>query len=122
MAYFLTTISHSTTGVKTITCGFQPLGARITVSAQSGGQTFAHKSVGVTDGVNQICDHFYQDATRGKTDRFTDRLVSQWDWDAGTSAFVEKTRANFDSTTATQFKYNVITANLNYQYLVEVWG
>lgn len=120
MAYYLTTISHSTTGVKTRTPGFQPIGARITVAAKSGGETYAHKSIGITDGTNQICDSFFQDATRGKSDRYTDRLISQWEWNG--AAFVEKVRVDFDSFTATEFKYNVVTADVNYQLLVEVWG
>lgn len=122
MAYLAGTASHNTTGVKTLAVGFQPIRAKITVSAKSGGQTYAHQSVGVTDGVNQFCDAWYQDATRGNTDRFTDRLVNQWEWDSGGAAWVIKTRANFDSFTATQFKYNVITADINYQYFIEVWG
>lgn len=122
MSYFLTTASHSTTGVKTITCGFQPIGARITVSAKSGGQTYAHQSVGTTDGTNTVTDSWYQDATRGKTDRYTDRIVSQWEWDSGGSVWSEKTKATFDSFTATEFKYNVNTADVNYQYFIEVWS
>lgn len=122
MNYYFTTVSHSTTGVKIRTPGFQPVRAKITVAAKSGGQTYAHKSVGTTDGTNSVCDAFYQDATRGKTDRYTDRLVSQWEWDTGTSAWVEKTKATFDSFTATEFKYNVVTADVNYQYFIEVWG
>jgi len=122
MAYFLTTASYGVTGVKTVTCGFQPLAARITVGSKTGGQTYAHKSVGVTDGTNQVCDWWYQDATRGNTNRNSDRMVNQVEWDSGTSAWVTKTRSNFDSFTATEFKHNVVTADSNYQYLIEVWG
>lgn len=122
MNYYFATISHGTTGVKTRAVGFQPLGARITVAAKSGGQTYAHQSVGVTDGTNTVCDSWYQDATRGKSERYTDRMASQWEWDSGTSTWVEKTRAGFDSFTATEFKYEVITADVNYQYFIEVWG
>lgn len=120
MAYFAATVSYNVPGVKTLTVGFQPMGARITVGARNGSNTYAHKSVGITDGTNQFCDTFYQDATRGKTERFNDRLVSHIEWNG--SAWVEKVRVNFDSFTPTQFKYNVVTPDVNYQFLIEVWG
>lgn len=121
MAYFQETVSHNSTGVKTRTIGFQPVSARITLGQKtSTAQTMAHKSVGVTDGTNQVCDTFFADGTRAKTERFSDRLVSHIEHD-GTN-YVEKVRANFDSFTPTELKYNVITADVGYQFLIEVWG
>lgn len=121
MSYFITTISHNTTGVKTITVGFQPLAAHITVGQKtSTAQTMAHLSKGITDGTNQICDTFFADGTRAKTERFSDRLVSHIEHN-GTN-YVEKVRADFDSFTATELKYNVVTPDVNYQFLIEVWG
>lgn len=123
LLYFLTTISHNTTGVKTITCGFPPVRAKITVISNGSADPIAHKSEGVTDGTNQICDTFAVKAASGYSysDRFNDRLVSFHEFDgSGNPTLV--TRANYDSKNATQFKYNVITANVNCQYRVEIEG
>lgn len=120
MAYSLTTGSHGSTGVKTVTVGFQPYRAKITVSAVVGGDTNAQESVGTTDGTLEICNAWYQDATRGKQNRFTNRMVNVYDWNG--AAFVDKVVATFDSFTATEFKYNVTTADSNYQFMIEVWG
>lgn len=120
MAYFLGSTSHNTTGVKTITVGFQPIGVRITTGPNGGSESAAHQSVGVTDGTNSVCDSLFQDATRGKSDRFSDRLVSVWEWNG--AAFTEVCKATFDSFTATQLKYNVTTANVNYQFKIEAWS
>lgn len=120
MSYFLTTVSHGSTGIKTINCGFQPTGARITVGASGNNDTNAQMSVGITDGTNQICDAWYQDASRGKQDRVSNKLVNVWDWNG--SAFYNPSQATFDSFTSTQFKYNVTTADSNYQYLIECWN
>lgn len=123
MNYKQGTISHATTGVKTITCGWQPLAAEIIVGGKPGTtQTVSHLSFGTTDGTNQVVDTFYSDASRDKQERYSDRIVSIYEWDAGTSAYVEKARANFDSFTATEFKYNVITADANYQFRYRIWG
>lgn len=118
------TISHSTTGVKTITCGFQPLGAEILVGSDPGStQTGFRQSFGVTDGTNSATDSSFIDTSgHSKQDRYSDRLVSLWKWDTGTSAYVELTKATFDSFTATEFKYNVITADVNHQYRYRIWG
>lgn len=123
MSYFLSTISHSSTGVKTITCGFQPTRAKITVSCNGSGDDIARQSVGVTDMTNQICDTFAVDAGSNFSygDRFSDRMVGFYDFD-GSGNPVVLTRANHDSATATQYKYNVITANVNCQYKVELWS
>lgn len=119
MNYLLGTISHSTTGIKTITCGFQPLGARITAGPINGGSTVTRQSLGVTDGTTQVCDAFYQSDLRGKQNRLTE-MVHVYDWNG--TAFIDKVVATFSSFTATEFKYNVTTADVNYQFQIEVWG
>lgn len=122
MSYFLGTASHSTTGVKTITCGFQPTRAKITVVNNGAADPVAHKSVGDWDGTNQITDTWAVDASTADSysDRFNDRMVGFYEFSAGTPTLV--TRANHDSTTATAYKYNVITANVNCQYKIELWN
>lgn len=123
MAYFLTTISHSTTGTKSITVGFAAKGLHIRVGQKASGQNFSHMSHGSTDGVNQVCDTFYQDTTAGSTQRLSDRLVSVLENSAGT--ITEVCKAHIDNATApwtaTQIKYIVDTANVNYQFLIEAW-
>src|SRR5882724_11972352 len=109
MGYFMGTVSHGTTGVKTITVGFQPTRARITVT-KGPNSTLAHQSVGKWDGTNQITDTISTDGTSAYNDRFTDRMVSLYNFSAGSPNLL--TRANHDSVTATEYKYNVITANV----------
>jgi hypothetical protein len=123
MQFYTTAVSHGTTGVKTRTVGFQPKGARILIGTVSGGETdLIHESDGVTDGINQICDSFLHDNTGlSFQDRFTDRLASHYEFD-GSGNPDEVVKVIFDSFTSTEFKYNVITANGNYQLRVEVWG
>lgn len=123
MNNYLTTVSHNSTGVKTITCGFQPKGARITVSRNGVGDTLSHLSQGVTDGTNQVCSTNAADPANGYgySDRFGDRMVGFYGFDVS-GAPLELTRANFSAFTATEFKYDVITKNVNCQYLVEIWG
>lgn len=125
MNYKQGTITHSTTGVKTITCGFQPLAAEIICGGDPAGTqtSINHLSIGTTDGTNQVCDSWALDtANHAKQDRYSDRLVSVWKWDVGTSAFVEEVKATFDSFTATEFKYNVTTGNANRQFRYRIWG
>lgn len=119
MSYFMGTTSYGTTGVKTITCGFQPVGAKITIGAVTGGDTNAQMSVGVTDGTNSVCDSWYQDATRGKQTRTTE-LAHVYDWNG--TVFTDDVVISFDSFTATQFKFNITTVDVNRQLFIEVWG
>lgn len=124
MGYFLTTISHNTTGTKSITVPAQPLGLRITTSKKTSvTQNFAHMSMGVSDGTNQVCDAFFQDTTVGSTQRSSTKIVSVLENSAGT--VTEVCAAHVDNATAawtaTAVKYIVDTANVNYQFLVEVW-
>lgn len=121
MSYYATTISHGSTGTKTITCGFLPLQAKITVSAQFGTTDgVIHKSEGWTNGTNAFYNTIFSDATGRQTICGTGKLVSHYDRVGG--VITEIVNATFNSFTATQFKYNVVTADANYQFFVEVWG
>lgn len=121
MNYYAGTISHGSTGIKTITCGFQPVSAKITVSAQfSTTDSVLHKSEGWTNGTNQFYNTIFSDATGRQTISGSSKMVSHYDRVAGT--ITEVVNVTFNSFTATQFKYNVNTANANYQLFVEVWG
>lgn len=120
MSYFTGTIAHGTTGVKTIAVGFQPLAARITVGAKSGSSAVNQRSEGNTDGTQQFFLSNYSDSTSDQSKEGSDRLVSQYERVSGT--LTEKVRVNLDSFTATQLKYNVVTADANYTLHIEVWG
>lgn len=123
MAYRLFLVTHGTTGVKTRNVGFQPIEARITLGAKDGAvQTWLQKSEGVTDGTSSVCLSQWGDITAGVKSfkDITGTLASQYDKVSGT--WTEVVHANFDSFTATEFKYNVTAANSNFQFIVEVWG
>lgn len=121
MAVYYTTISEGTTGVKTITPGFQPQEADITVSSQFGTTNTTLKySYGSTDGTAQFNDSLFVDGTGRQCRSTTDRIVSVYERISGT--LTEVLRVNLDSFTATQFKYNVSIANVNYQLKIRIRG
>lgn len=120
MNYFLGTITHSTTGAKSVTTGFQAHKINIKVCAVSGGDTHAQVSEGKVDAVNnvQICDTWYQDATRGfQPDRYTDRVVSVIGWTG--AAWVELVKITYTGVTATAIQYTVNTITAGYQLEIE---
>lgn len=121
--YYQTTVSHGTTGVKTRTVGFQPLGAMI-IAVPAPGTTMTEKqfSQGYTNGTVHTCDSEYVDASRTRQQRYTDRLTSIYKWNSGTATYDHKLHVEFDSFTATEFKYNVVIGDSAYQLLVVVWG
>lgn len=124
MNYSRGTITHTTTGVKTYTCGFQPVEAEIVVTYAPGAtDNRQHRSAGTTDGTNQVCDVDYLETTHIFEQRFTDRLVEIREWNGAT--WVTVLTATFDSFTATEFKYNVTVAGANagsYQFHRKVRG
>lgn len=121
MNYFIGTISHGSTGIKTVTVGFQPKSLRITVGSQFGNvDTIEHKSEGFTDGTAQYYHSIFSDGTGRQTISGNDRIVSHFDRVGG--VLTEVLRANISSFNATQVKYNIITANANYQLFIEVLG
>lgn len=121
MSYKTSSTAFGTTGVKTITCGFQPIGIRITTGAAAGGPDgFMHYSIGRSDGTNQTCNWGFADNTLQDSDNYTDRLVSVQENSGGSLA--EVMRANFNSFIATGFKINVATANANYDFFYEAWN
>lgn len=121
MNYSFDTITHSTTGVKTMTVGFQPLEAELVIAPAPGGAlTTVKMSSGTTDGTNQSTDSFSVDSTRRYQERFTDRMASIWEWNG--AAWAEVFKITFDSFTSTEFKYNVNIGNANYQVKRKVRG
>ena len=122
MAYFVTTLAYASSGIKsTIPVGFQPTGIRITTSQKyPTAQTFAHRSVGVSDGVDQYYDSTFQDTTGGKTVNGNDKIVSHFERVSGTITEVLSVKVN--SFQPTGPKLEVITPNVNYNLLLEAWG
>lgn len=126
--YFLETISHNSTGVKTraVTDNstgtpFTPTHYKITVGPKNGGTTFDSHSVGICDGTNQLCDSSYVDPTKVDVPaRFTDRVAYIREWSG--AIFTDKVKAAHDSIIANGIKYNVLTADVNYQLLIEAWN
>lgn len=120
MSYFCGTISHGSTGVKTVAVGFTPVGMRITVGANGASQAVSHRSVGFTNGTNVDFNSEYSDGSGSSSWQGTGKLVSHYERVAGT--LTEKVAATFDSFTATQVKYNVTTADAAYTFAIEAWS
>lgn len=121
MSYFNTTAAWSTSGVKTITVGFQPTSMRVTVGQKFGTtQNFSHLSLGSGEPAFSHVDSTFQDGTGGKTITDDTKIVSHYERVSGT--ITEVLAASIDSFTATQAKLNITTPNVNYNLYIEVWG
>lgn len=119
MAYYSTSASYGTTGVKTITCGFAPVAMRITVGAKSGSTAAGQLSVGSADGTRQVYDSVFSDTTGSQSKSGINKIISHWERVSGT--LTEKVAGTFDSFTATEGKFNITTADNNYSVHVELW-
>lgn len=117
MAVAMETTTHATTGVKTMTAGFQPLEAEIIVRPSPGTSftNYVRRSHGNTDGTIQSCESDTTSTARVYQQCYTDRMASIQEWNG--TAWTETFKITFDSFTATEFKYNVVTANANFQVL-----
>lgn len=116
MAFKRSAITHGSTGVKSFVCGFQPEEAELIVRPAPGAViTDVYLSTGTTDGTNQNCDTFTVYSARRRQETFTDRMASIWEWNG--ASWTEVFKITFDSFTATEFKYNVVIGNPNYQVL-----
>jgi len=122
MAADLSTISYGSTGIKTYTVGFQPVKVTVMVGQKfATGQAFAHHSYGVgLTAANQRCDTHFQDTSSGITVSSDTKIVSVYERVSGT--ITEVLSIALDSFTATAVKFNVLTANANYQLSVLVEG
>jgi len=121
MSYKLSKITPSTTGVKTWTTGFAAAAFRLKVIPSPGAASpIVFESDGSTDGTSHYCDTKTVETTRIYQERFTDRIASIFEWNG--TAWVETLKVQFDSFTATEVKYNIITANSGYQLCREAWS
>ena len=118
--YYTTRSSYGTTGVKTITCGFQPVAMRITVGAKSGlATTTNQKCVGTADGARQNYVSTFSDSSFNQTKDSNDKMIRHYENVAG--VLTEVVTGTFDSFTATQGKFNLSLANSNYSLTIELW-
>lgn len=121
MSYFVGTSAHATTGVKTVTVGFQPTGMRITVGQLDGAtDTKTEYCVGFTDGTTSYYTTTFRDSTSAKTESDITHLTRVFKRSGG--VLVDAIVINLDSFTATQVKYNVTTADVNYTLAIEAWN
>lgn len=112
----------TSTGLKTLSLGMQPVRVRFTASQKDGASdTVAHKSDGtvVNDGSGtwSECESIYMDTTGGASFRFDDRLVSHYERVGG--VITEVFRVNFDSWVAGGMKVNV-TVKSGSDYVVNL--
>lgn len=121
MPYFCGTIAHGSTGTKTISVGFQPVALKITVAQRyQANQGFTHMSMGSSNGVKQHCDSIFQDTSGGLTLSSDMKLISHYERVGET--ITEVLAGTVHSFTTGQVKYNITTANANYNLFIEIWG
>lgn len=121
MAYKCSTTTFGSTGVKTLTLGFQPIGFRVTIGSGFGASSnYIQYSVGWGDGTNQFNHTIYDDNTTQYQDTSSSKVISLFD-DLGAGP-VEVLQATFNSFTATQLKLTCNTANAAYQVFYEAWS
>lgn len=119
MAYALDSSTPVSTGIKTWTIGFQASRIRFVASPGTSSTSVVRESEGLCDGTTQICDSKTIDSQRFQQ-RYNDRLCSISEWNG--VSWVEIFRVNFDSITATEVKYNVVTNTNPKQIRREAWS
>ncbi len=120
MAYYTTRASYGTTGVKTITCGFQPVGMRISVGAKNGtAASTLQKCVGTADGTRQNYISEFVNVNFKQTKDSNDKIIRHFEDVAGT--LTEVITGTWDSFTATEGKFNLSTTTNTYSLTIELW-
>lgn len=119
MSYACGTTTFGTAGTKTFTTTFQPTWVRVTMGALFGGAEtgLIHGCQGRSDGTHTSCNYFYSDATLQQCDNSSTKIVSHWENQSG--ILVEVVDCTFNSFLTTGVKFNVVTADANYQAFVE---
>lgn len=115
MDYAQDTITHSTTGAKTWTIGFQAKEVEFRVVpgplATFTDPRWSYAIIDVAGG-NQVTDSVSIYSSR-RQERYTDRCASIWTWNGST--WTEAFKITWDSVTATTVEYTVNTASSTYQ-------
>lgn len=122
MNYFNGTLAYASTGIKSaVVVGFQPVSVTVRVGQKAGTtQLFEHISIGSGNPTFQRVDSTFQDTTGGKTVSSNGKVVSVYERVSGT--ITEVLSMSIDSFTATGVVFNVLTANVNYDVFIEVYG
>lgn len=121
MSTYTTTTTFDTTGIKTITPGFQSAGITVDVAPASGAAfTGIQFCSGWTDGTRKKCDSIYFNhaTTAAKSEKSTSKLVRLFGED-GSGNIIVVLEAVLDSVTATQVKFNVTIASIDYQVSIK---
>lgn len=115
-----TTLASTGTAVLVLTPGFQAKCALIKIGSLTAGETVVRFSEGWADGTRQSCDAVFSDGTVFYSQKFTDRIISLWGNVGGVAT--ELIKAANPTFTATQFKMDVTTVNVNYKSSILLLG
>lgn len=120
MSYYTTRAAYGTAGVKTITCGFQPVGMRISVGAKNGLATSTMQHcVGTADGTRQNYISTFANTNFNQTKDSNDKMIRHFEDVAG--VLTEVVTGTFDSFTATECKFNLSLTSNTYGLTIELW-
>lgn len=121
MAYKTGAQTITTTGLKTLTTTFTPIGYRIWVGASVGGPDgFMRYSRGQSDGTNQSVSWGFADSTIQDCNNDTTKVIVHKVNSGG--SLVDDMVAAHNSFTATGPKINVTTLNATFQIYYEAWS
>ncbi len=121
MGSYTSTTTFNSTGIKSVTPGFQSSVVTISV-APAVGEAFqgVQHAFGWTDGTRKMCDFQYANLQNGRaiSGKTTSKLVQLWGEDA-MGNLVVVVEATLNSITATQVKFDVTTASTDYQVSIK---
>lgn len=121
MTYFRATTTLSSSGLRTLTVGFQPIGYRISTGGKFGvTDTVDHVSVGGSDGTRQHVISHLNNGTIRRTFTISGKVVSHYEVISGVAT--EILSASHDSMQPTGPRINVTIPNSSYQVIVEAWN
>lgn len=121
MAYKRSILSVSTTGLKTLTTSFTPIGYRVWVgAATTSNEGFLHYCEGGSDGTNSSCQWGYADGSLQDSGRSSTTVITHKINSGGSLA--NDIVATHDSMTATGPKINVTTLGTTYGIEYEAWS
>lgn len=120
MNYYRGLVTFGSTGLVTPNVGFQPIGYRITYAQKFGiTDTIDHVFIGGSDGTRHHTQGHFADATGRQTFTESGKVATQKERIGG--VITEVARVNHDSMQPLGPRVNVITANVNYQAVLEAW-
>lgn len=115
------TTTFPAVGTYPVTCGFQPIGMEIIVSAIGLSETVNHMSIGSVDVSGfQTCDSTYSDSTGHFSKKDIGKVVRHYKRVSGTVVPVNE--CEFVNFTSTGVNLKVTNCTNAYQYTVKLWG